>query len=160
LIYSTSLAANAHVQSKGGRPAGEIRVILQFTPSGAQPGMPTVMSGSVRPPTAPYAPYVGPLPFGTPAAIYMPPPSQPPPLVQPSHPQFTSVGSGGTQAAVPSKAASLPEPMPYGLLHVTLVDGQIKKSSKLQFHNHLMSVAIIAYKTMRLECFIVFEQYK
>jgi hypothetical protein len=65
LIYSTSLAANAHVQSKSGRPAGEIRVILQFTPSGAQPGMPTVMPGSVRPPTygapAPYgaAPYGG-----------------------------------------------------------------------------------------------------
>jgi hypothetical protein len=50
--------------------------------------------------------------------------------------------------------------MPYGLLHVTLVDGQDLKKGLLQFHNHLMSVAIIAYKMMRLECVIVSEQYK
>jgi hypothetical protein len=51
------LLINASLQSKSGRPAGEIRVIIQFTPSGGQPaGMPSAMPGNVRPPTygAPY----------------------------------------------------------------------------------------------------------
>ena len=66
LSFTPAIHADANTihQSKSGRPAGEIRVILQFTPSGGQAAaMPGAMPGNVRPPTY-GAPYGAPPAYG------------------------------------------------------------------------------------------------